>query len=75
MRFLSLLLTVLVVAYLVWRQLAPEAQSEPAAVPAKARAAAVEAQVQAQFEQQQATLSRLETGTDSASEATSEPAP
>ena len=65
MRMLSLLVTLLIVAYLVYAQLADKggAPSEQAAYrQAEQKAAAVDAQVQDQFARQAEQLSRMEKG-------------
>lgn len=64
MRMLSLLVTLLVVAYMIYAQLG--SGSTPAAQApykrAEAKAAAVDSQVQDQFAQQAEALSRMENG-------------
>lgn len=64
MRMLSLLVTLLIVAYMVYAQLgggkAPAAQAPYQR--AEARAAAVDGQVQDQFAQQAEALSHMENG-------------
>lgn len=65
MRMLSLLITLLIVAYLVYAQLGDKggAPSEQAAYKqAEHKAAAVDVQVQDQFSQQADQLSRMEKG-------------
>lgn len=64
MRLLSLLVTLLIVAYMVYAQLGSGA-TPAAEAPyrrAETRAAAVDGQVQAQFDQQAEALSRMENG-------------
>lgn len=70
MRLLSLLLTLLVVAWLVYTQLGGSKPEEHGAHRrAEARAEAVNVQVQDQFSQQADQLSRMETGQAPTSEA------
>lgn len=66
MRALSLLITLLIVAYLIYSQLGPgsaaNSPSQSTVQVAEQKAAAVDAQVQDQFAQQAEQLSRMETG-------------
>lgn len=67
MRMLSLLITLLIVAYLVYAQLGdkgPAPSQQAAYKQAEARAAHVDVQVQDQFAQQADQLSRMETGAE-----------
>lgn len=73
MRMMSLLITVLVVAYVVYAQMgggAPAGQSRTEQV--EARAATVNEQVQSQYAKQESDISRQEDGVSSTS---STPAP
>lgn len=64
MRLLSLLVALLIVAYMVYAQLGSGATpaAEAPYQRAEAKAAAVDAQVQDQFSRQAETLSRMENG-------------
>lgn len=66
MRALSLLITLLIVSYLVYKQLgpgsSPTSPTQPAYEVAKEKAVAVDAQVQDQFAKQAEQLSRMENG-------------
>jgi hypothetical protein len=65
MRMISLLITLLIVAYLVYSQLGssgPAPSQQATYIRAENKAKAVDAQVQDQFEKQNAALSHMENG-------------